>query len=242
MRQSSIWLTLAIAMQMMNIAVAAPQNLPPPKLSPVQQASLDSLVGKIKRATRASFVRNDWTDFARLYPAGVLACWTEEFTEDRYAFLSRPGIPDDARYELGRIENYHLGGNRDYSNLQATHYLIVSYENPYLAKCGNLRTRSRPAEHFFLRQRGDDFELRHECPGPRENMPSGFSTQARMLSIERTRAIAEGMSPAERIDVRRRLLGEPIPLNTILGLQDRYKTTDAESYLVIDRICELTTP
>src|SRR5262245_19835769 len=158
MKRISICVALAASI---SIAGAEPQHLPPPKLTPAQQASLDTLVGKIKRATRASFVRNDWSALAQLYPSGVLDCWTDEFTEPKYAFLSRPGIPDDASYELGRIENYYLGGNRDYSKLQATHYLVISYENPYLARCGNTRARARPAEHFYLRQLGDAFELRH---------------------------------------------------------------------------------
>jgi hypothetical protein len=233
----------ALALVVTSVVSAAPRNLPPPKLTSAQQAALDTLVERIKWATRSSFVRDDWTGLAQLYPPGVLDCWTGEFTEDKFAFLSRPGIPDDATHELGRIENYHLGGNRDYSKLQATHYLVISYEHPYLARCGNIATRARPAEHFYLRQRGDSFELRHECPGRRDVLPPGASMRIRMLSTGYARALAERMSPAERLDIRRRLLTErPIPLNTVLGLQTRYQISDAESYLLIDRICELTTP
>ena len=232
----------ALALVVATVVAAAPQHLPPPKLTPAQRAALDALVDRVKRATRASFVRNDWTGPAQLYPPGMLDCWTDEFTEEKYAFLSRPGIPDDASYEIGRIENFYLGGNRDTSKLQATHYLEIRYENPYLARCGNTRTRSHPKEHFFLRQRGDEFELRHECPGPRESLPPGSPTQARMVSADRARAVAERMTPAERLEIRRQLLAEPIPIRTILDLQTRYSVSDPESYLVIDRICELTTP
>jgi hypothetical protein len=237
------WISIrtALALVVTTVVSAAPQNLPPPKLTPAQQVALDALVDRIKRATRSSFVRNDWTGLAQLYPPGVLDCWTDEFTEEKYAFLSIRGIPDDASYKIGRIENFYLGGNRDTSQLQATHYLEISYENPYLARCGNTRTRSRPTEHFFLRQRGDAFELRHDCPGPRENQPPG-SRQARMVRADRARAVAERMSQAERLEIRRQLLAEPIPIRTILDLQTRYSVSDPESYLVIDRICELTTP
>jgi hypothetical protein len=229
------WISTLAAWLLATAAGAAPQNLPPPSLTPTQRTALEALVERIKRATRASFVRDDWAALAQLYPPGVLDCWTGEFTEERHAFLSRAPIPGDATYEIGRIENFYLAGNRDFSKLEATHYLEIRYEQPYLARCGNTRSRIFPREIFFVRQRGDAFELRHECPGPQP-------VRLRMLSVDRMREIADRMSPTERLDIRRRLLGEPVPLNTILGLQTRYELSDAESYLVIDRICELTTP
>jgi hypothetical protein len=79
------------------------RNLPPPVFSAAQKESLDTLVGRIKRATRESFAKDDWSILAKLYPPGTFDCWTEKYTDGPYSFLSGAGIPDDARYEVGPI-------------------------------------------------------------------------------------------------------------------------------------------
>ena len=216
-----------------------PQNLPPPVFNPAQKASLDALAANIKRATRESYARDDWSIFAKLYPPGTFDCWTVEFTDGPYSFLSRPGIPDEARYDVQRIENFMMGGNVDESKMAATHFMEIRYDRTYLAKCGNTRARIYPQVYYFLRQRGDDFVLTHYCPGNPANLPPGSSKKWPMMSTRRAREVVDGMKPSERLDLRRRLLAEPIPLRTVLDIQSRYGLSDDESYFAIERICEL---
>jgi hypothetical protein len=61
-----------------------------------------------------------------------------------------------------------------------------------------------------------------------------------MVSMKRPREVVDAMTPAERTSIRRKLLAEDLPLNTILDLQGRYGFADDETYFAIDRICELT--
>ena len=218
-----------------------PRNLPPPVFTAAQKQSLDTLVGRIKRATRESFAKDDWSILARLYPPGTFDCWTEKYTDGPYSFLSGAGIPDDARYEVGRIENFLFAPADDSSKMGSTHYIEINYHKSYLAKCGKPGRKIFPTQYFFVRQRGNEFELAHTCPGdPSNYLPPGFSAKRPMISMKRPRDAVDAMTPVERTNIRRKLLAEDIPMNTILDLQRRYGFTDDETYFAIDRICELT--
>jgi hypothetical protein len=217
-----------------------PKNLPPPVFNAAQKQALDALVGRIKRAKRESFEKDDWSIMARLYPPGTFDCWTEKYTDGPYSFLSGAEIPDDARYEVGRIENFMFAPADDDSKMGATHYVEINYQKTYLAKCGRPGRKIYPTEYFFVRQRGNEFELAHSCPGdPAKYLTSGFSPRRRMISMKRPRQVVDSMTPAERANIRSRLLAEPVPLNTILDLQGNYGFSDDETYFAIDRICEL---
>jgi hypothetical protein len=229
---------LAVAM-----ADGLPKQLPPPVFSANQKQALDTLVSRIKRATRDSFAKDDWSILARLYPPGTFDCWTPAFTDGPYSFLSGEGIPDNASYEAGRIENFMFAPADDDSKMHATHFIEVNYHKSYLAKCGRPERQIFPRRYFFVQQRGDAFELRHACPGnPAHYLPPGASPKRPMITGKRAREVVDGMTPAERADLKRQLLAEPIPLNTILALQGRHGFSDDETYFAIERICELTTP
>lgn len=203
---------------------------PPPVFTPKQIAEIENLVANIKRASRESLAKDDWSILAKLYPPGTFSCWISKNSEKPYSFLSMPGIPDDARYEVRRIDNYHYG-NADTSKMGTTHFIEVTWSVPYMARCGDSAKRIRPSKHFYLRQRGDAFELTYFCPAA-PGWPS--------FNVARARKVADGMTPQERLAIRNQLLGEPIPVGSILKLQDKYQVSDEESYVLIDRICELT--
>lgn len=212
-----------------------------PDFTPAQRAALDTLVKNVERATRESFEQNDWSILARLYPAHTFDCWTDDFTDGPYSFLSRPGIPADASYSAGPIGRF-MFGNVDASKMHATHFIEIRYQRAYLAKCGNQGARIFPQEHFFVRQLGDHFELTHFCPGDPANLPAGFSHKWPMISVGPAREVVDRMSPQERTDFRQQLLAERIPLKPILDFGNRHQLSDAQTYFAIDRICELTTP
>jgi len=211
-------------------------------LTPTQQQALDALVARIEQATRESFEKNDWSILASLYPPGTFACWTEEFTDGPYSFLSRAGIPDDAHYTWGPIARYHFAPSQDDSKMQATHFVVIRYERAYLARCGNPAARIYPQEHFFVRAVGDRFQLVHYCPGDPSQLPAGFSPKWPMVSAGHAREVVDAMTPPERTRFRRQLLAEPIPLRAILDFGTRHGLTEEQTYFAIDRICALTSP
>ena len=202
-------------------------------LTAKQIAQVDTLVANIKRASRESFAKEDWSILAALFPPDTFACWSKKDTAQNYAFLSIAGIPDAARYDIEPIGSFYFGGS-DTSRMGATHFIEISYSFPYMAKCGDQSHRAFPRSHFFLRPRGEGFELTYYCPAPQRD-PGGTP-----LSATRARKIADGMTPAERMAIRNRLQSEAIPVGAVLGLQTQYGVSDHESYVLIDRICELT--
>jgi len=233
-------LLIALLMALAASADAEPREpASPPAFTAKQKAAIEDLVANIKRTSRESLAKDDWSGMAKLYPAGTFSCWIPKHGEKPYSFLSAPGIPDDARYTVHGIDNY-LFGNVDSSKMGATHFIEISYSVPYLAKCGDTTRRTRPARHFYLRARGDTFDLAYPCPADESTLPPGFAAGWPSFNATRARKVADAMTADERLTIRRKLLSEPIPVGTILGLQDKYRVSDEESYVLIDRLCELT--
>jgi len=211
-----------------------------PSVTSAKQASeTDRLVASIKRASREALAKEDWSIMARLYPPDTFSCWIPRHSEKPYSFLSMPAIPEDARHQVERIVKYHYG-NRDASKMGATHFVEISYSVPYLARCGDSSKRIVPSRHFFLRPRGDAFELAYPCPGDERNLPPGARAGWPSFDAARARKVAEDMAPAERLAIRKKLLGETYDVGTILNLETQYQVSDEEVYVMINRICELT--
>lgn len=86
----------------------APQT--PLELTPSESAALDRIFVEIKRASRESFDKNDWSIMAKLYPENSLACWNASGEDHRFGFLSMKPIPENAAYTVAGLENYIFGG------------------------------------------------------------------------------------------------------------------------------------
>ena len=98
-RISSLLLTLLLVIAA-STGAQTRRAPPPPVFTAKQTAQIERLVANIKRASRDSLAKDDWSLLASLYPSGTFSCWVARNSEKAYSFLSMPGIPDNARHAL----------------------------------------------------------------------------------------------------------------------------------------------
>jgi hypothetical protein len=206
-------------------------------LTPAQLQAVDRLVGSIKRLSRTAFARESWQSFAALYNPESLACDPPWETHGPYSYLSIRGIPETAQYRIGPIEEFALGGV-DTSRMGASHYVEITYRWPWLAKCGKADALF-VREHFYLRPAGNGFELTHYCRGTRTPPPPDARRTPPMVSARWASSFVETLSAAERSQLRRSIVDAPVSLHGLFAMQDRYRISERQAQVAMERLCEL---
>lgn len=209
------------------------------ELTAAQRASVDKLVGSIKRLSRSAYANEMWQAFAALYNPDTLVCDPPWETNGAYSYLSMPGIPDSAGYRVGPISEFHMAGV-DTSKMGATHYIEISYQWQWLEKCGKPNARVFPRVHFYLRPAADGFELAHYCRGSLNPPPPGMPKRAPpMVSAKWAATFVGGLSAAERQQLRRSIVDVSFPLNALFAMQDRYGISEPQAEVAIEKLCEI---
>ena len=208
---------------------------PPIDFAPAEQTSLDRIISDIKRATREAYEQDDWSIMARLYPENTFACWRESQENSRFGFFSMSPIPDYATHEIGLIEDYELMGMQT-APYDATHYILIRYEQGAFEGCKIPARKLWPEEHFYLRLAGGNFTLVTLCPPMDDNSDSSARSYP-VTSGKRAIEVADAMDAAERNELRELVSKDRFPLNAMNSLQRRYQLTEDESVIALDRIC-----
>ena len=220
-------------------AGGAAQERKAPDFTPTELASLDKIFADVKRASRESFEKGDWSIMASLYPANALSCWNASNEDHRFSFLSMAGISENARYTVGILDNYMHGGV-DASNMGGTHFMAIRWETAYLSACEIPVAKRWPEHHVYLKKQGEMFQLVHPCPIQEQIEQKAIVRVWPMVSGAQAAEVAAKMSSDERDRIRKQVQRDAFPLNSIHGIQDRYSLSYEEASLVLDRVCELT--
>jgi hypothetical protein len=208
----------------------------PADLTPSERTSLDRIFTDLKRATRDSFEKNDWSIMAKLFPATMLACWDASGEDHRFGFLSMKPIPDSAEYTVGSLEKYYFGG-WETSGMGGTHYMSVRYEETFLEGCNVPVTKRWPEKHFYLRREGGQFQLVHPCPNAELIEKKMIVRTSPVTGVGRAAEVVAGMSAAEKEGLRKLIEQDAFPLNAMNSLQGRYRLTEDESSMALELIC-----
>lgn len=209
----------------------------PPDLTPSERASLEVIFADLKRATRESFAKNDWSIMAKLYPASMLACWDASGEDHQFGFLSMKPIPDSAEYTVGSLEKYYFGG-WDTSRMGGTHFMSVRYEETFLEGCNVPVTKQWPEKHFYLRRDGGQFQLVYPCPDKELIEKKMIARTSPVTGAGHAAVIVAGMSTAEMDSLRKLIERDAFPLNAMNLLQRRYHLTEDESTMALELICK----
>jgi len=207
------------------------------ELTAAESASLEAIFEGIKRASRESFGREDWSSFARLYPAGTFACWNANGEDHRYGFLSVQPVPDSAGYEVWPIGEYAYG-DVDATNMHATHFMKITYEYSYPSRCEAPVAHRWPELHYFLRRENGAFTLTHYCPSQKGLQRAGSIVEYwPMLTLSRAREVAEGMSHEDQQQYREMVRMDRQSLRAVSEISRRYSIWESEAELVLEQIC-----
>jgi hypothetical protein len=209
-------------------------------LSPMQAAALEMLIDEIKSASREAFESGDWSLMASVYPEGTFACWNASGEAHRHAFLSMEAIPERFFYEVSPLPKDYDFGNVDASKMQATHVLTVAYERSLPASCGLEHFRGWGIRDFFLRLEGEWFELVHPCPTREQIERKAIVRTWPAIDRPHVKRIVDGMSAAERAEVRRSIKRDRFPHAALALLESRYRLDESRGLLVLDEVCRRT--
>jgi hypothetical protein len=201
--------------------------------------ALDELTDRIALASRESYDSGDWSRFAALYPAGMLACWDASGEDHRFGFLSRRGIPDTARYRIIDRRDYLDSGSQvlDTNALDATHVIMIRYETATFEGCELPVQKTWPEEHLYVRRSSSGFELVHPCPVrdaiERRNIVQTWPVASRMQAV----TLAEAMSEHERSELRAFVKQDAFALRASARIVERYGVSDAQATEVLNVVC-----
>jgi hypothetical protein len=245
---ASLLLTIGIAAAVHRLNEAAANNADqiakysPPRaveLSAADRQQLDELTDRIALASRESYDSGDWSKFAALYPAGMLACWNASGEDHRFGFLSRRGIPDSARYQIIDRRDYHDGGSQvlDTDAFDATHVIMIRYETATFEGCELPVQKTWPEEHLYVRRSSSGFELVHPCPArdaiERRNIVQTWPVASRAQAVR----LAEAMSEHERNELRALVKQDAFALRASARITERYGASDAQATEVLNAVC-----
>jgi hypothetical protein len=211
----------------------------PLALTSAEKASLDKIFVDIKRASRESFDKNDWSIMAKLYPEGSLTCWSASGENHLFGFLSMKPIPENAQYTVASLENYMFGGV-DTSKMGGTHVMSIRYTETFLEGCDVPTKKRWPEHHFYLKRGGGKFQLVHPCPLPEQIDQKAIVRVWPVTSAGRAAEVVAHMKASEVEGLRQQVKRDAFPLNAMNAIQDRYKLTAEEAAIALDRICKST--
>lgn len=209
----------------------------PLDLTPSESAALDRIFVDIKRASRESFDKSDWSIMAKLYPENSLACWNASGEDHRFGFLSMMPIPENAAYTVAGLENYMFGGV-DTSKMGGTHFMSIRYAETFLEGCDVPVKKRWPERHLYLKREGGKFQLVHPCPVQEQIDQKSIARVWPVTSAGRAADIVDRMSASELEGLRQQVKRDAFPLNAMISIQDRYKLTEDEAALALERICK----
>ncbi len=216
-------------------AAQAPQT--PLDLTPSESASLERIFADIKRASRESFDKDDWSIMAKLYPENALACWNASGEDHRFGFLSMKAIPESAEYTVGTLGNYIFGGV-DTSRMGGTHFMSIRYVETFLEGCDFPVQKRWPEHHFYLKRDGGKFQLVHSCPVQEQIEQKSITRVWPVTSAGRAAEVVANMSANELNGFRQQVKRDAFPLNAMNLIQDRYELTQDEAAIALERICK----
>lgn len=223
----------------LNVSTCGAAGVPqaPLELTPSESVSLDRIFVDIKRASRESFDKGDWSIMAKLYPENSLACWNASQEDHRFGFLSMKPVPENAEYAVASLENYMFGGV-DTSKMGGTHFMSIRYTETFLEGCDVPVKKRWPEHHFYLKREGGKFRLVHPCPVQEQIDQKSIAKVWPVTSAGRAADIVARMSASELDGLRQQVKRDAFPLNAMNSLQDRYKLTEEEAAMALERICK----
>jgi hypothetical protein len=206
-------------------------------LTPSERASLERIFTDVKRSLRESFDTNDWSIMAKLYPEKSLSCWNASGEDHRFGFLSMKPIPETATYTVASLDNYGFGGV-DTSKMGGTHFMSIKYEETFLEGCDLPVKKRWPERHFYLKRAGERFQLVHPCPIREQIDQKSIARVWPVTSAGHAADIVAQMSAAEIDGLRQQVRKDAFPLNAMYSLQVRYKLSEDEAAVALERVCK----
>jgi hypothetical protein len=231
--------SVSILFLALNVSACGAVDVPqaPLEFTPSESASLDRIFVDIKRAGRESFDKNEWSIMAKLYPGNSLTCWNASAEDHRFGFLSMKPIPENAQYTVASLENYMFGGV-DTSKMGGTHFMSIRYTETFLEGCDVPVKKRWPERHFYLKREGGKFQLVHPCPLQEQIDQKSIARVWPVTSAGRAADTVARMSASELDGLRQQVKRDAFPLNAINSIQDRYKLTEDEAAMALERICK----
>ncbi len=225
----AVWL-MAMCMALSELACAqVPLQLD-------QRARVAQLVTAIQLASQESFLSDDWSPMAALYPAHSLDCWDRTGEKHGYAFLSMLPLVDVTGYEVTPLkEGYIFGPSLDASTMQATHVLRLRYRDslPHLTWIGQGGEHER---HFYVDLRNGDALLAYPCPAIEVGEQHAIVTRFPMISAVSARAMVDGMTESELISLKRDIVPGQFPVKAFVRLRRASELPEEQIILMLDMI------